>query len=223
MGTPTRNCNLNFPVTHFPVVGPPFGFMTPWTLPGRLSTRCLNVSDRMAAHSSCRAVARAVNDVGCWGLEQSWHSNSSHRYSMGFRSVLWAGQSISGTLLSTNYSLTDLALWQGALSCWYTQSSSPKWSSTIDSMQRVKMSLYRVFKFPCSIMRGPSPFHEKHLHTVMPPPPNVTVGTTHASRYRSTGICHTQTHPSDRHVVFITPHHMLTVVHCTVALLFTPL
>jgi hypothetical protein len=36
----------------------------------------------------------------------------------------------------------------------------------------------------------------------MPPPPNVTVGTTHAGRYRSPGIRHTQTLPSDRHMVW---------------------
>jgi hypothetical protein len=35
----------------------------------------------------------------------------------------------------------------------------------------------------------------------MPPPPNFTVGTTHAGRYRSPGIRHTQTLPSDRHMV----------------------
>jgi hypothetical protein len=38
--------------------------MTVLTMPGRLSTRCLNISGGMAAHSSCRAVARAVSDVG---------------------------------------------------------------------------------------------------------------------------------------------------------------
>jgi hypothetical protein len=84
-----------------------------------LSTRCLNVSGGMAAHSSYRAVSRAVSDVGHWGLEWSRHSNSLHRCSVGFRSGLLAGQPISGTLLSTNHFLTDLALWQGALSCWY--------------------------------------------------------------------------------------------------------
>jgi hypothetical protein len=47
--------------------------------------------------------------------------------------------------------------------------------------------------FPCNIMRGPSPFHEKHPNTVMPPPPNFTVVTTHAGRYRSSGIRHTDT------------------------------
>jgi hypothetical protein len=60
---------------------------------------------------------------------------------MGFWSGLWAGQSISGILLSTNHSLTDLALWQGALICRHRQ-LSPNWSSTVDSMQWVKMSLY---------------------------------------------------------------------------------
>jgi hypothetical protein len=90
---------------------------------------------------------------------------------------------------------SDLAL------CLYRKSSSPNWS-TVDSIQQVKMSFYpSVFRFPCSIMRGPSPFHEKHPHTVMPPPPNFTVGTTHAGRYRSPGIRHTQTLPLDHHMV----------------------
>jgi hypothetical protein len=175
--------------------------MTALTLPGRLSTRCLNISCGMAAHSSCRAVARTVSDVGHSGLEQSWRSNSSHRCAVGFRSGFWAGQSISGTLFSTNYSHTDISLWQGALSCWYRHLSLPKWSSTIDSMQWVKRSLYpSEFRFSCSIMRGPSPFHEKHPHTVMPPP-NYTVGTTHAGRYRSPGIRRIQTLPSDCYMV----------------------
>jgi hypothetical protein len=136
--------------------------MTARTLKGRISTRCLNVSGRMAGHSSCRAVARAVSDVGHWGLERSQHSNSSHRCSMGFRSGLWAGHSISRMPLSTNHSLTDPDLRQGALSCCYRQLSSPNWSSTVDSMQQVKMSLYAsVFIFPCSIIRGPSPIYDK--------------------------------------------------------------
>jgi hypothetical protein len=92
-------------------------------------------------------------------------------------------------------------LWQGALSCWYRQ-STPNWSSTIDSRQQVKMFLYpSAFRFPCSITRGPSPFHEKHPHSVMPPPPNFTVGTTHVGRYRSPCIHHAQTLLSGRHVV----------------------
>jgi hypothetical protein len=82
--------------------------MTALTVPGRLSTGCLNVSGGMAAHSSCRAIARAVSDVEHWGLEQNWCSNSSHMCSMGFRLGLCAGQSISGTVLSTT--ATQLSL-----------------------------------------------------------------------------------------------------------------
>jgi hypothetical protein len=169
----------------------------------------------MASHSSCRAVVKAVSNVGHWGLERSRRSNSFHRCSMGFRSGLRAGQSISGTLLSTNHSLTDLALWQGALSCCYRQSSSPNWSSTIGSMQRVRMYLYpSVFRFPCSIMQWPSPFHEKHPHTVMPPPPNFTVATTHAGRYRSQGIRHTQTLCRTATWYSVIHHHKSHVSSC---------
>jgi hypothetical protein len=52
--------------------GPILCLMIARTLSGRLSTRCLNVSGGMAAHSSCRAVARALSDVGRWGVERSW-------------------------------------------------------------------------------------------------------------------------------------------------------
>jgi hypothetical protein len=167
--------------------------MTARTLPGRVSTRCL---------SSCRVVASVVSDVERWGLDQSQRSNSSHRCSVEVRSGLWAGQSISGTVLSTNNSLTDNDLWQAALSCWYRQSSSLNWSSTVDSMQQVKIILYpSAFTFPCSITRGPSPFLEKHPHTVMPSPPDFTVGITYAGRYHSPGICHTQTLPLEHHMV----------------------
>jgi hypothetical protein len=42
----------------------------------------------MAAHSSCRVVARAVSDVGRWGLGRSRRSNSSY--------VLWDSGQDSG-------------------------------------------------------------------------------------------------------------------------------
>jgi hypothetical protein len=70
--------------------GPPFTFMTARTLPWRLSIRCLNISGGIAAQSSYRAVARAVSGVGCWGLERSWRSNSSHVfYGIQVRTLGW--------------------------------------------------------------------------------------------------------------------------------------
>jgi hypothetical protein len=75
-------------------------------------------------------------------------------------------------------------------------------AQTVVITELIKMSLYpSAFRFPCSITRGPSPFHDKHPHTLMPPSPDFTVGTTHAGRYRSPGILHTQTLPTDRHMV----------------------
>jgi hypothetical protein len=46
--------------------GSTFAFMTAKTLPGRLSTRCLNISGRLVAHSACRAIGRAVSVI--WGI-----------------------------------------------------------------------------------------------------------------------------------------------------------
>jgi hypothetical protein len=74
-----------------------------------------------------------------------------------------------------------------------------------------QMSVYpSAFRFPCGITRGPSPFHEKHPHTLMPLPPNFTVGTTHAGRFRSPGIRYTQTLPSDRRMVSCDSSHQIT-------------
>jgi hypothetical protein len=179
---------------------------------------------RLAAHSSCRATARAFSDVGHWGLEHSRCSNSSRRCPVGFRSGLWAGQSISEIILSTNHSLPHHALWQGVLSCWY-RLSSPNWSSTINSMQWVKMSLYpSVFTFPWSIIRGPSPFHEKHPHSVMLPP-NVTVEYTcwQVSFSRHSPHPNPPVRPPYGIAWFITTNHTFSVVHWPVASLFTSL
>jgi hypothetical protein len=69
------------------------------------------VSERLRRNGSpffLQSCSQSSKWCGALGLEQSWHSNSSHRCSIGLRSGLWADQSISGTLLSINHSLTDL-------------------------------------------------------------------------------------------------------------------
>jgi hypothetical protein len=115
-----------------------------------------------------------------------------------------------------NNSLTDLALWQGALSCWYRQLSSPNRSSTVDSMQQVRMSLYpSVFRFPCSITRGPSPFHEK-------------TSKFHCWHYTCWQVSFSRHSPNPNPPIRL-PHGIVwfittfPVVHCPVALLFKPL
>ncbi|CAI9610784.1 unnamed protein product, partial [Staurois parvus] len=52
-------------------------------------------------------------------------------------------------------------------------------------------------KVPFTGTRGPSSTPEKHPHTIIPPPPNFTLGTMQSGKYRSPGHRQTQTHPSD--------------------------
>ncbi len=48
-----------------------------------------------------------------------------HRYSMGFRSGEFAGQSSTVTPWTLNQFLVPLAVWVGAKSCWKIKSASP--------------------------------------------------------------------------------------------------
>ncbi len=48
-----------------------------------------------------------------------------HRFSMGFRSGEFAGQSSTVTPWSLNQLLVPLAVWAGAKSCWKMKSASP--------------------------------------------------------------------------------------------------
>ncbi len=48
-----------------------------------------------------------------------------HRFSMGFRSGKFAGQSSTVTSWSLNQLLVPLAVWAGAKSCWKMKSASP--------------------------------------------------------------------------------------------------
>ncbi len=49
----------------------------------------------------------------------------AHRFSMGFRSGEFAGQSSTVTPWSLNQLLVPLAVWAGAKSCWKMKSASP--------------------------------------------------------------------------------------------------
>ena len=46
-----------------------------------------------------------------------------------------------------------------------------------------RMSLYAIaLRIPFTGTKGPSPNHEKQSQTIIPPPPNFTVGTMHWGR-----------------------------------------
>ncbi len=63
-----------------------------------------------------------------------------HRFSLGFRSGEFAGQSITPTPWSLNQLLVFLAVWAGAKSCWKMKSASLKSWSAEGSMKCSKMS-----------------------------------------------------------------------------------
>jgi hypothetical protein len=123
----------------------------------------------MAAHSSSRAVARAVSDVGRWGLEGSWRSNSSQRCSMGFASGLWGWPAHFWNVTVRKPFSHRPCFMAGSTVMLIQTTVIIELVFTVYSMHWVEMSLYpSAFRFTCSITRGPSSFHEKHPHTVMP-------------------------------------------------------
>ncbi len=65
-----------------------------------------------------------------------------HRFSMGFRSSEFAGQSSTPTPWSFNQLLVPLAVWAGAKSCWKIKSASPESLSAKGSMKCSKISWY---------------------------------------------------------------------------------
>ena len=144
-------------------------------------------------HSSSDAFVRSHTDVGREGLAFSLHSNSPKSCSIGLRSGLCAGQSSSSTPNSLIHVFMDLALCTGAESCWNRKKPSPKCSHKVGSM-----SWYaETFRVPFTGTKGPSPAPEKQPHTIIPPPPNFTLGTVQSDKYSSPGNRKTQTRPSD--------------------------
>ncbi len=65
-----------------------------------------------------------------WSLVSHFPLDNTHRYSIGFRSGEFAGQSNTPTPWSFNQLLVLLAMWAGAKSCWKMKSASLKsWSA----------------------------------------------------------------------------------------------
>ena len=75
---------------------------------------------------------------------------------------------------------------------------SPNCYHKFGSTESSRMSLYAVvLRFPFTGTKGPIPNHEKYSQTIIPPPPNFTVGTMHWGRECSPGIRQTQIRTSD--------------------------
>ena len=137
-------------------------------------------------------------------------------FSMELRSELCAGQSSSSTPISTNHFCLDLALCTGVLAWWNRKGPSPNWCHKVGSTESSRMSLSAVaLRFPFTGTKGPRLNHEKQPQTIIPPPPNFTVGTMHLGRKRSPGIRQTHIHPSDCQMVKRDSSLKRTRLHCS--------
>ena len=81
-----------------------------------------------------------------------------------------------------------------------------------------------VLRFPFIGTKGPNPKHEKQHQTIILPPPNFPVGTTHSGRQRSPGIRQTQSlRLPDGEAWFITPENAFPLLQSPMTASFTPL
>ena len=111
------------------------------------------------------ALVRSGTTLERFGLARSQRYNSFQKCSMGLTSRFCAGQSSSSTSPKQERAFHKLL---------------PKVGSTESST----MSLSAVaLRFPFTETKGHSPNHEKQPQTIIPSPPNFTVGTMHWDRY----------------------------------------
>ena len=120
----------------------------------------------------------------------------------------------------------DLTLCTGAMLCWNRKVPSPNCCYKFGSTESPRMSLYAVaLRFHFTGTKGPSLNHEKQPQTIIPHPPNFTVGTMHWGRYHSPGICQTQICLSDCQMVKrdSSPENAFSLLQSPMAASFTPL
>ena len=124
---------------------------------------------------------------------KTWLSVAALIYPKGvstmWRSGLCAGLSSSSTPNSFIHVFMDLPLCTGAQSCC---------SHKVGSVELSNISWYaEASRVPFTGTKGPGPAPEKQPHTIIPPPPNFTLGTMQSDKYCSPVNCQTQTRPSD--------------------------
>jgi len=95
----------------------------------------------------------------------------------------------------------------------------------VGSMKLTNLSWYsEALRVPFTGIKGPSPTSpsEKQPHTIIPPPPNFTLGTMKSGSYRFPGNRQTQTHPSDCQICH-SRDHVSTVLRSSGGVLYTAL
>uniref|UniRef100_A0A667ZQH7 TSPO associated protein 1 n=1 Tax=Myripristis murdjan TaxID=586833 RepID=A0A667ZQH7_9TELE len=153
-------------------------------------------------------------------VEKAWLSVSALIHPKGVLSG--SGQdSVQASQVHPHQTLSSMSLW--TLLCALVHSHvgrgrgpAPNCSHKVGSMELSKMFWYpEAFKVPFTGTKGPSPAPEKQPHTIIPPPPNFTVGTMQSEMYRSPGNLQTQTRPSDCQMEKRDSSLQRTRLHCS--------
>ncbi len=170
-------------------VWPPLFSSTFLTLLGMEFTRASQVATGVLFHS-CMTTSRS------WWMLENLHSftfrlRMSHRCSIGFRSGVMVGQSITFTLSFFSQAVVVLEVCLGSLSCWNTALRPSLRREGI--MLCFSISQYMlVFMVPLMNCSSPVPAALMHPQTMTLPPPCLTVGKTYLSLYSSPGCRHTR-------------------------------
>ena len=139
---------------------------------GNDATALANLNMEYFSHSFLQILKSSVRLDGerrCTAIFSSFHW-----FSMGFKSGLWLGHSLSFIELSSNHSLVIIAVCLGTDLCGTVNRQPSRRSWAIWSRFS---SLYNArFIFPTIKTRPPLPAAEIHPHNMMLPPPCFTVG-----------------------------------------------
>ena len=76
-----------------------------------------------------------------------------------------------------------ISVWTSLCAQWHCHAETGKGCHKVGSTESSRISLYTVaLRFPFTATKGPSLNHEQQPRTIIPPPPNFTVGTMHSGR-----------------------------------------
>ncbi len=157
---------------------------------GKDATSFSHLDLGILCHSSLQILSSSVRLDG----KRWWTAifRSLQRCSIGFKSGLWLGHSRTVTELLWSHSFVILAVCLGSLSCWKVnlRPSLRSWALWRRFSSRISLYL-AAFIFPSIATSRPVPAAEKHLHSMMLPPPCFTVGAVLDRWWAVPGFLHT--------------------------------
>ena len=153
-----------------------------------ISCRVILFHSSWSAFHNCSVVFRVL------ALERS--PRVFHTFSIGLRSGLWGGQSITVTFSALKKFMTTIALWHGALSCMKMEGCLVEFLSSGKTWSCTSCSWTPAFTFPCNRTKGPTPSQDIIPQTMGLPPPNLTLALRHLGDNSSPSFRRTYVFPS---------------------------